>query len=163
MVGVGNIGGLVGEMGVAWGMEVVGCVLALSDDRTKTLAAKGIRLIDFAAVLTQADFVSLHVPLSETTRNMFGAKELASMKRGAFLINLARGGIVDEAALGNALASGHLRGAGLDVHAEEGQGRISPLARSPNTILTPHIGASTLDSQRQIGERVVEIVGRFAR
>lgn len=163
IVGVGNIGGLTGEMGVSWGMDVIGCVSNPSEDRVKTLAAMGIRLLDLAAVLAQADYLSLHVPLNETTRNMIAAKELASMKRGSFLINLARGGVVDEAALCDALAEGHLRGAGLDVHAEEGQGRISPLAGFPNTILTPHIGASTLDSQRQIGEHVLEIVGRFAR
>jgi phosphoglycerate dehydrogenase-like enzyme len=80
------------------------------------------------------------------------------MKRGSFLVNLARGGIVNESALLQALEGGHLRGAGLDVHEREGEGKISPLAGLDNVILTPHIGANTLDSQRAIGEQVIEIV-----
>jgi phosphoglycerate dehydrogenase-like enzyme len=85
------------------------------------------------------------------------------MKEGSYLINLARGGVVDETALYAALATGRLRGAALDVHEHEGQGQISPLAQLSNVVLTPHIGASTVETQQQIGVRVVEIVEAFVQ
>jgi phosphoglycerate dehydrogenase-like enzyme len=83
------------------------------------------------------------------------------MKKGSYLINLARGGVVDETALYAALATGRLCGAALDVHEREGQGQISPLAQLSNVVLTPHIGASTVETQQQIGVRVVEIIEAF--
>jgi phosphoglycerate dehydrogenase-like enzyme len=85
------------------------------------------------------------------------------MKEGSYLINLARGGIVDEAALYAALVTGRLCGAALDVHEHEGQGQISPLAQLSNVVLTPHIGASTVETQQQIGVRVVEIIEAFVQ
>ncbi len=156
--GSGNIGTQVGEMGRAWGMRVVGCVEHPSPARAASLAERGISLADSRDVLADADFVSLHVPLKDSTRNLIDAAAIARMKRGAFLVNLARGGVVDEAALLDALKRGHLAGAGMDVHREEGEGKISPLAELSNVILTPHMGAGTVDSQRKIGERVIEIV-----
>lgn len=162
IVGAGNIGGLVGAMGASWGMKVIGCIASPGKARKQALAKRGIELLGLGEVLGRSDFVSLHVPLDPSTRGMIGAEELASMKRSAFLINLARGGVVDEPALREALVGGHLRGAGLDVHAHEGEGRISPLADLPSVILTPHIGASTIDSQRQIGERIIELVKSYA-
>jgi phosphoglycerate dehydrogenase-like enzyme len=90
---------------------------------------------------------------------MINGDVLSRMKRGAFLINLARGGVVDEQALYEALKTeGRLGGAALDVHEQEGQGLLSPLAGLPNIILTPHIGSTTIDTQREIGERIVAIV-----
>jgi phosphoglycerate dehydrogenase-like enzyme len=87
---------------------------------------------------------------------------LSRMKTGAYLINLARGGVVDEQALYKELiAGGRLRGAALDVHETEGEGKISPLAALPNVILTPHIGAMTVDAQRDIGRRAVAIIDSF--
>jgi len=83
------------------------------------------------------------------------------MKPGAYLVNIARGGVVDEAALCEALSDGRLGGAGVDVHQKEGEGKVSPLAQFKNVILTPHIGASTVDSQREIGEIVLETVDSF--
>jgi phosphoglycerate dehydrogenase-like enzyme len=85
------------------------------------------------------------------------------MKEGSYLINLARGGVVDETALYAALVSGRLRGAALDVHEHEGQGQSSPLAQLPNVLLTPHVGASTVETQQQIGARVVEIIEAFVQ
>lgn len=158
IVGAGNIGGLVGAMGASWGMKVIGCVASPNKTRKQALAKRGIELLALAEVLRRSDFVSLHVPFDPSTKGMIGAKALASMKRGAFLVNLARGGVVDEPALREALVSGRLRGAGVDVHTAEGDGRISPLADLPNVILTPHIGATTIDTQRQIGERIIELV-----
>ena len=84
------------------------------------------------------------------------------MKPGGYLVNLARGGVVDEEALGDALRSGHLAGAGLDVHVHENDGQRSPVHDLPNVVLTPHLGASTFDSQREIGRAVVGIVNAFA-
>lgn len=158
IVGAGNIGALAGRMGVAWGMDVVGCVEEPSDARAAELKAQGIRLADFKEVLSVSDFLSVHVPLSDSTRNLIDAEALGLMKPGAFLVNLARGGVVDEQALHAALTSGHLAGAGMDVHSNEGEGKISPLAELENVILTPHIGAGTVDTQREIGARIMEII-----
>ena len=161
IVGAGNIGSLVGQLGIAWGMSVVGCVERPTPLIADRLREKGIRLTGCDEVLAEADFVSLHVPLKASTRNLIDARALAQMKRGAFLINLARGGVVDEAALYQALMEGHLRGAALDVHAAEGEGKISPLAGLDNVILTPHIGAGTFDSQREIGEIIIQSIDSF--
>jgi phosphoglycerate dehydrogenase-like enzyme len=162
IVGVGNIGSRVGQLSVAWGMAVMGCVEHFSSQRVAEFEAKGIRLTDFDEVISNSDYVSIHVPLKESTRNLIDASALGRIKPGAFLINLARGGIVDEQALRRALVEGRLRGAALDVHCAEGDGKISPLADLPNVILTPHIGASTVDTQLEIGRRVVEAVSSFA-
>lgn len=163
IIGTGNIGSRVGQMGAAWGMEVIGYDKYLSPTLAAKVAEKGIRLTDFDEVISTADFVSIHVPLNDSTRNMINADVLSRIKPGAFLINLARGGVVDEKALYKALIEGgRLRGAALDVHEEEGEGKISPLVELPNVILTPHIGAMTVDSQREIGRRINEIVSSFA-
>lgn len=161
IVGAGNIGSLTGSMGVAWGMEVLGCVEHPTAATAERLNEKGIRLTTFDEVVSKSDYVSLHVPLNEKTRHMIDAGVLARMKPGAYLINLARGGVVDEIALYEALNSGHLRGAGMDVHAAEGEGKISPLADLNNVILTPHIGAGAFDSQREIGQIVLETIESF--
>jgi len=156
--GAGNIGLRVGRMGAAWGMEVLGCVEHPSTERAAELRKHGVRLADADEILALADYVSLHVPLKSSTRNLIAAEELSRMKSGAFLVNLSRGGVVDEHALLDALTSGHLAGAGTDVHENEGEGKISPLAALDNVILTPHIGAGTIDSQREIGETVIQII-----
>jgi phosphoglycerate dehydrogenase-like enzyme len=158
IVGAGNIGSVVGRMAAAWGMRVLGCVEHPSVSRAADLGRLGIELADFGEVLAQADFLSVNVPRQSSTENLIDADALARMRRGAFLVNLSRGGVVDETALLASLESGHLRGAGLDVHAREGAGCISPLAGLSNVILTPHIGASTVDSQREIGRRVLEVL-----
>ncbi len=162
IVGVGNIGGCVADMGVAWGMNVIGCIEHPSPERIQKFLERGIRILEFDQVLAEADYLSLHVPLKENTRFLLHAEELARMKTGSYLINLARGGVVDERALYEALADGgRLRGAALDVHEQEGEGKLSPLAGLPNVILTPHIGAMAVDTQREIGRRVVEAVSSF--
>ena len=156
--GAGNIGSLVGRMGVAWGMNVVGCVENLSEEREQQFREQGIELADADDVVSRADFLSINVPLNDSTRNLIGSEVIGRMKPGSFLVNLARGGIVDEDALLDALVSKHLAGAALDVHAREGENEISALATLSNVILTPHMGAMTVDSQRAVGERVIEIV-----
>lgn len=158
IVGAGNIGTQTGELGVAWGMNVIGCVAHPTDEKAEELKQHGIELTSLEDVLKKSDFVCLHVPLMDSTRNLIDEDALALMKPGAYLINLARGGVVDEQALLTALTTDKLAGAALDVHAQEGEGKISPLAGLDNVILTPHIGASAFDSQREIGEIIIAAV-----
>jgi D-3-phosphoglycerate dehydrogenase / 2-oxoglutarate reductase len=164
IVGAGNIGSRVGAMAAAWGMRAIGCVKDPSPAVAATLRAKGIALADFDTVVDEADFLTLHVPLDESTRHMVDADVISRMKPGSFVVNMARGGVVDEHALHSALTNGGgLAGAALDVHEREGEGTVPRLAALPNVVLTPHIGAMALDSQRQIGLRVLEIVDGFVR
>lgn len=163
IVGAGNIGALVGEMGVTWGMNVIGCVEIPTPEKALELKQRGITLTSCEEVLSQADYISIHVPLNDGTRNLIGAEELAMVKPSAFLMNLARGGVVNEDALYEALTNGRLAGAGIDVHVKEGNGHISPFAKLDNVVLTPHIGATTIDTQREIGERIEEIVAAFVK
>ena len=163
VVGAGNIGARVGELGAAWGMRVIGCVESPSPEHEASLAVQGIQLMSFTEVLSGADFVSVHVPLANSTRNLLDAEAIACMKEGAYLVNLARGGVVDEIAVHDALVSGRLAGAGFDVHASEGNDFRSPLAGLDNVIFTPHIGASTHDSQREIGEIICDFVASYTR
>jgi phosphoglycerate dehydrogenase-like enzyme len=164
IVGAGNIGSLVGEMGTAWGMTVLGCVAKeeYTPENEAFLKSKGVKLTTFEEVLSKADYVTVHTPLDDTTRNLIGKKELKLMKPGSYLISLARGGVVNEKDLLEELTEGdRLRGVGLDVHENEGEGKISPFASLPNVVLTPHVGAQTIDSQREIGDRVLESVEQF--
>ena len=163
VLGAGNIGSVVGHLGAAWGMKVLACVEHPSSDRAEQFARAGIQLTSCEELLSRADFVSVHVPLKETNRNLINDEMLAYMKPDAFLVNIARGGIVDEAALYRALVEGRLRGAALDVHKSEGEGKVSPLAELKNVILTPHIGANTVDSQREIGEIIFATVEAFKK
>ncbi len=158
VVGAGNIGSRVGAMGAAWGMRALGCVEHPTETAARRLAERGIELTDLDRILAEADFVSIHTPLQASTRNLIGADALGKMKPGSYLVTLARGGVVDEGALRAALESGHLAGAALDVHEREGNGNVSPLAGLPNVILTPHIGASTSDSQAEIGQIILECI-----
>ena len=163
IVGAGNIGAAVGRLGVAWGMRVIGCVEGPDAELRDRLAQLGIELIDFDRVVAESDFVSVHVPLLPSTRHLIDGSVLARMKAGSILVNTARGGVVDDAALFEALASGHLAGAALDVHEREGDGIIPRLAELPNVVLTPHIGAMAIGSQHVIGGRVIELIEAFER
>jgi D-3-phosphoglycerate dehydrogenase / 2-oxoglutarate reductase len=162
IVGAGNIGSRVGELGLAFQMHPVGCVETPLEEVCGGLRAKGITVASLTDVVATADFVTIHLPLRESTRNLIDREMLSRMKPGSFLINMARGGIVDEAALYQELVDGRrLRGAALDVHEHEGEGKISPFAALPNVLLTPHIGSMTVDTQRDIGRRVVAIIREF--
>jgi len=163
IVGAGNIGTMTGAMAANWGMQVIGCVANPGAAAAERLRRHQIRLATFHEILAQADFLTLHVPLDQSTQQLIGAEELGAMKPGAYLINMARGGVVDEAALLQALTQpGGLAGAALDVHIQEGEGCLSPLAELPNVVLTPHIGATTIDSQREIGQQIVAAIDDFA-
>ena len=163
VVGLGFIGSTVARLGRAWDMRVIGCVERPSPERAAAFEAAGIALTGLDDVLAESDFVSIHVPLDADTRGLIGSARLARMRPGSFLVNIARGGIVDEGALLDALRTGERpAAAALDVHVAEGEGRISPLAGLPNVIVTPHIGASTVDAQREIGAEIVRIVDEAA-
>lgn len=162
VVGAGNIGGLVGEMAAAWGLQVLGCVGDPNEDARRSLAARGVTLTDLHTVVAESHFVTLHVPLDESTRRLVDGDVLDRMRPGSLLVNMARGGVVDEKALFEALTHGRtVAGAALDVHETEGEGTVPALADLDNVVLTPHIGAMALDSQRLIGERVVELMDAF--
>lgn len=162
IVGAGNIGSRVGRMGAAWGMNVLGCVEFPSKEIENDLKAQGIKLTTCDEVIRNSDYISIHVPLTDKTRNMINANVLNRMKKGSYLMNLARGGVVNENDLYEALTKGErLRGAALDVHEHEGNNKISKLASLPNVVLTPHIGAQTIDSQAEIGVKVLEAVKEF--
>lgn len=162
IVGLGNIGAKVAELGVAWGLQVVGCVEHPSPHVATRLASAGVALTDLEDTLGRSDYVSVHVPLQESTRGLIGRHELGLMRSGAVLIHMARGGVVDEQALLEALNSGHLAGAAVDVHVREGDGLRSPLADLENVVLTPHLGSTTVDTQQAIGEEVLRIVTEFS-
>jgi D-3-phosphoglycerate dehydrogenase / 2-oxoglutarate reductase len=163
VVGVGNIGTRVGEVGARWGMRVVGCVEHPSPQRAERFASRGITLMDLDDVAAEADFLSIHVPLNDSTRYLIDGKVLARMKPGAYVINIARGGILDEEALSMSLDAGRLAGAALDVHEKEGEGVLPQLARHQNVVLTPHIGAMAAETQQQIGRRVLRLIDGFAQ
>ena len=158
VIGLGNIGGKVAAMGSAWGMTAIGCVERPSTGRASTFADHGVELVDCDEVIARADFLTLHVPLKPTNVGLIGDAALRRMKPTAFLVNIARGGVVDEDALLRALREGRIAGAALDVHATERDGYRTPLADLPNVVLTPHLGASTVDSQREIGREIVRIL-----
>lgn len=161
VLGAGNIGSLVGRMGGAWGMKVLGCVEHPSTERSKEYKSMGIELATRERIIAESDYITVHVPLKASTRNFVDKEALALVKPGAFLVNMARGGLVDEMALCEALTAGRLRGVALDVHQVEGEGKVSPLAGLKNVILTPHIGASTVDSQKEIGEIILSTVESY--
>ncbi len=159
IVGAGNIGSRVGEMATAWGMQVVGCVQHADQADAEQLQRCGIRLSNLREVVSSADFLTIHVPKTKSTLNLIDREALSWMKPGSFLVNLARGGVLDEKALYDALQSdGGPIGAALDVHQHEGGGAISPLAELPNILLTPHIGATTVDTMREIGNRIITTI-----
>lgn len=143
LIGVGRIGSEVARRAAAFGMRIIGYDPFLSQTRAKAL---GVELCDEDTVLRQADFVSLHVPLTPETKHLIDAEALQKMKPRAWLLNCARGGIVDEKALVDALESGHLSGAALDVF--ETEPPTDPrLLKCPRVIFTPHLGASTEEAQ----------------
>lgn len=156
IVGVGRIGTEVARRAHAFGMDVVGYDPYIADDRFAALRVK--RVAKLQELLEAADVVTIHTPLSDETRGMIGGDALATMKKGAVLMNLARGGIVDDQALMEALRSGHLRGAVLDVYAVEPLPADHPIRSAPNVVLTPHMGASTAEAQRNVAVDVSEAV-----
>jgi D-3-phosphoglycerate dehydrogenase / 2-oxoglutarate reductase len=162
IVGAGTIGSRVGRLGKALNMHPIGCVEHPNSWARARLLSDGIELATFDEVLSAADVVSLHVPLTPDSHHLMDRRAIGRMRPGSYLISLARGGVVDEYALREALLEGRLAGAALDVHAVEGDGMRSPLADLENVVLTPHIGAGTHEAQHRIGERVLALVSDLA-
>lgn len=158
VVGFGRIGSEVAKRALAFGMKVVAYDPYASPAQAEKL---GVRLVPLDEVLREADFLTIHAPLTPQTRNLIGARELALTKPGARLVNCARGGIVNEQALYEALASGHLAGAALDVFEREPPPPDHPLLRLPTVLATPHLGASTVEAQVACALEVAEQVARF--
>lgn len=153
IVGYGHIGSQVGVLAEAFGMRVV-----FFDILAKLPMGNNRAMASLHEVLATSDFVTLHVPETPQTKNMFGSAELAAMKPGACLLNASRGTVVDIDALAEALRRGHVGGAAVDVYPQEPEknsdGFASPLRGLPNVILTPHIGGSTEEAQEAIGREV---------
>ena len=155
LIGAGRIGGEVARRARAFGMRVVAYDPYLSPQRAEELELELAGLDD---VLSQADVVSVHTPLTQATTGMISDGQLARMKRGALLVNAARGGVVDEGALVRALETGQLGGAGLDVYTEEPLPAEHPLRQARNLVLTPHLGASTHEAQQNVAVEIAQAV-----
>jgi D-3-phosphoglycerate dehydrogenase len=155
LVGAGRVGGEVASRARAFGMRVLAYDPYLSEEAARSLE---VELTTLDTVLREADVVSLHVPLTESTRGLLGEKQLALLKPTAVLVNAARGGVVDEAALARLLAEGRLAGAALDVFEQEPLPADHPLRRLPNVVLTPHLGASTEEAQLNVALEIAESV-----
>ena len=160
LIGYGHIGSQVSILAESFGMKVI-----FYDIQTKLPLGNAQPADSYEEVLKNADFVSFHVPESPETMNLLGAKEIAAMKKGSYVLNLSRGRVVDIDALAAALKSGHLAGAGIDVFPEEPKSNkdpfTSPLQNLTNVILTPHIGGSTEEAQRNIGLEVANKLLRY--
>lgn len=157
LIGFGGIGQLTARLAQGLGMRVMAHDPMIGADAALwQRTAVGAATLE--QVLASADVVSLHIPLTAHTRNLIDRAALASMKPGAVLINTSRGGIVDEAALGEALRSGHLGGAAIDVFDQEPLAAGNALQGAPNTILTPHIAGVTLESNTRVSALIAERV-----
>ncbi len=156
VIGIGRIGQAVARRALCLGMRVIAF-----DKFVKESPIPEVRMVPLEELLGEADFVTLHVP-PDPAGPVIGQQEIARMKDGAYLINCARGGVVDEAALLAALNSGKLAGAGLDVFEEEPP-KDMELLRHPKVSLTPHIGAQTREAQARVGDEVVDILLEFAK
>ncbi len=157
LIGCGNIGSIVADRAFGLKMRVVTYDPFLSPDRALRL---GVEKLDLDALLTRADFVSLHVPLTDETRGVIDADALAKTKQGVRVINCARGGLVVEEDLEAAIRSGHVAGAALDVFSEE-PARDNPLFGLEQVIATPHLGASTNEAQEKVAVQVAEQIADF--
>ena len=150
LIGLGRIGSEVALRAEAFDMRVLGYDPYISEAAAKEFS---VELVPLERLLAESDFVSLHTALSPATQNLINAESLAKMKKGAFVINAARGELIEEAALADALKSGHIGGAGLDVFAVEPP-KNSPLVGLPNVVGTPHIAGSTTEAQEEVGTQV---------
>jgi len=153
IIGLGKIGKAVARRAAAFEMRVVAHDPFMTAEQADENAAK---LVGLAELLNRADVITVHVPLTAQTRGLIGEAQLGAMKPGAVLLNVARGGLVDEAALAKALHAGRLAGAAVDVYSAEPMAPDNPLRDAPNTILTPHLGASTSEAQGRVGVEMAE-------
>ncbi|WP_322894616.1 MULTISPECIES: phosphoglycerate dehydrogenase [unclassified Yoonia] len=152
VIGAGNIGSIVIDRALGLRMKVVAYDPFLSEDRATELGVEKVELDD---LLARADFITLHVPLTEQTKNILSRDNIAKLKKGVRIVNCARGGLVDEEALAEALKAGHVAGAAFDVFAVE-PATDSPLFNLPNVVVTPHLGAATTEAQENVALQVAE-------
>ena len=157
LIGAGNIGSIVADRAQGLKMKVVAFDPFLTPERAIEMGVEKVSLDD---LLLRADFITLHTPLTDQTRNILSAENLAKTKRGVRIINCARGGLIDEAALKEGLESGHIAGAALDVFAVE-PAKEHPLFGTPNFVSTPHLGASTTEAQVNVAIQVAEQMADF--
>ena len=155
VIGLGRVGKEVATRAAAFGMTVI----AFDPMVTATDAwAVGAKLVPIVEIITTSDWITVHVPLDTGTRALIGAAEIAAMKTGVFLVNCARGGIIDEDALADALDAGRVAGVALDVFEQEPP-RESRLFRHPRSVFSPHLGGHTVDAQRRVATDVAESIG----
>ncbi len=156
VLGMGRIGTEVARRATAFGMQVLAYDPYLSEAKAASLQVELVENLD--DVIPRADFITLHMPLTEETRHMLNADRLGRMKKGVRIVNCARGGLVDEAALLEGLRSGHIAGAALDVYENEPPAADSPLRSEPTLVTTPHLGASTAEAQENVGIEIAETI-----
>ena len=154
IVGLGKIGTEVAKRAQSFGMRLVGYDPFLSSERAQQLE---VQLTDLQHLYAEADFITVHTPLTAETKHLIGAKEIAQMKKGVRLINCARGGIIDEQALQQAITEGQVAGAAIDVFEEEPP-KDHPLMKLPQVVVTPHLGASTQEAQLNVAIEVAKQV-----
>ena len=157
LIGSGNIGSIVASRALGLKMKVVAYDPFLSEERAAEL---GVKKVELDELLAQADFITLHVPKTDKTAGMLDAAAIAKMKKGVRIVNCARGGLVDEEALAEALKSGHVAGAAFDVFAVE-PATESPLFNLPNVVVTPHLGAATSEAQENVAIQVAEQISDY--
>lgn len=155
LIGYGNI-----ARGVARICQAFGSTVIATRKSSSTAGEDGVEFVPLEEVLRQADIVSIHVPLTDETLGLIDRRAIAKMKPGSYLVNVARGPIVDQSALEEALLSGHLAGAGLDVLGVEPPDTESPIFSMPNTVITPHMAGSTEESLRTIAIRASEDIAK---
>ncbi|MCA9577983.1 MAG: phosphoglycerate dehydrogenase [Polyangiales bacterium] len=160
VIGLGNIGRIVVSRAQGLHMKVIGMDPVMTKEKAASL---GVELVGFDELLERSDFITLHVPLTPETKDLFNAAAFAKMKTGAMLINAARGGIVDELALKDALESGKLGGAALDVFVKEPIPADHPLINVENALLTPHLGASTAEAQERVAVEIAQQVAEYLK
>lgn len=157
VIGAGNIGGIVCDRARGLKMKVVAYDPFLGQEKAEKM---GVEKVELDELLARADFITLHVPLTDTTRNILSAENLAKTKKGVRIINCARGGLVDEAALAELLKSGHVAGAAFDVFSQE-PATENPLFNLPNVVCTPHLGAATTEAQENVALQVAEQMSNY--
>ena len=157
LIGAGNIGSIVADRALGLRMKVIAYDPFLAPERALDM---GVEKVELDALLARADFITLHTPLTDQTRNILSRENLAKTKPGVRIINCARGGLIDEAALKEMLEQGHVAGAALDVFVEE-PAKASPLFGTPGFVATPHLGASTTEAQVNVAIQVAEQMSDF--
>jgi phosphoglycerate dehydrogenase-like enzyme len=160
IVGLGKIGRGMVKRARSFSMRAVACAPSASEEQAREL---GVELVALEPLLRQSDIVSLHVPLTPQTFHLIGAAQLAMMKKGSYLVNTSRGSVLDEKALVDALRSGHLAGAALDVYEAEPPDRGNPLFKMDNVVLTPHVGGDTSDTMVKATQTVVTNILEWIR